>query len=679
MKFHVYIFTLILLFSFNAFAQEEDKIELSSINFVGNATFSDADLKAVIQSKENPFWMWRFLNSFTFLGSPPNYFDSSSVSIDVISLKSFYAVNGFFKAEINYSFVIDTVGKSADLTYTINENSTFTYNVVQFPGLGKLNEWINSNIVEYKSYPKDERYSQENVQNKNDEIVAYLKNNGYMFAMYDSSIVKVDTINSRVDLYNYFTTGRFYTYTDIKIEKTGESSSQVSYNLIKYITNINVGDTYKENEISKSRLRLARTSLFSSINLKGDSLADVPGKAQLTITGTVTPLNELSPEVFADNESNNFNIGVGASYVRKNFLGDARKLTIRASFKVNNIADINFSPQYFSETFQSQVELSAIAEQPFLFSRNIAGRLELYLKSYNIETVDYQNYGANFNSVFDMPSYTFINLLSPYIRFDRLNYTVNSPSEDFSSISPSTLTSSLGTELGSTKTNDLFFPTQGNNLSLITELSSSKVHWNFIFSDPAETNSTLDSLGYYLKLQLTVAYYFSISRDDNSVFATKFKSGFIQMLSGGQGLVAPNQTFFAGGSNSVRGWKSRELIPPDTGPDSLQLFPSSLNEQLKIRGGTFLVEGSFEFRRRFEKDFGYVLFLDYGNTWNGPNQFQWNEVAVAIGTGFRYYSAIAPFRIDFGFKLYDPKDLKYFYEVPFLETMVINFGIGEAF
>jgi len=678
MKFHVYIFTLVLLFNLSAFAQEEDKIELSSINFEGNATFSNADLKAVIQSKENPFWLWRFLNSFTFLGSPPNYFDSSFVSIDVISLKSFYAVNGFFKAEISYSFVIDTLGKSADLTYTINENSTFTYNVVQFPGLGKLSDWIKSNIVEYKSYPNDERYSQDNVQKKNDEIVAYLKNNGYMFAMYDSSIVKIDTINSKVDLFNYFTTGRFYTYTDIKIEKNGESSSQVSYNLIKYITNINVGDTYKENEISKSRLRLARTSLFSSINLKGDSLADAPGRAQLKITGTVTPLNELSPEVFADNESNNFNIGVGASYVRKNFLGDARKLTIRASFKVNNISDINFSSQYFSETFQSQVELSAIAEQPFLFSRNIAGRLELYLKSYNIETVDYQNYGANFNSVFDMPSYTFINLLSPYIRFDRLNYTIDSLSEEYSSVSPSSLTSSLGTELGSTKTNDLFFPTDGNNTSLITELSSTKVHWNF-YRNTDQSYHTLDSLGYYLKLQLTVAYYFSISRDDNSIFATKFKSGFIQMLSGGQGLVAPNQTFFAGGSNSVRGWKSRELIPPDPGPDSLFLFPPSLNEQLKIRGGTFLIEGSFEFRRRFEKDFGYVLFLDYGNTWNGPDQFQWNQVAVAIGTGFRYYSAIAPFRIDFGFKLYDPKDLKYIYEVPFLETMVINFGIGEAF
>jgi outer membrane protein insertion porin family len=675
MKFNFYMFILILCFAAINFAQEDDRIELSSISFEGNETFSDADLKSVIQSEENPMWLWTFLNSFTFLGSPPNYFDSTSVSVDIISLKSFYAVNGFFKAEINYSFVIDTLGKSADLTYTIKENSPFDYNSVKFPGLEKLNDWIKSNISDYMDYSIGERYTQEKVQNNNDRIVTYLKNNGYLYANYDSSIVKIDTIKSKIDLLNYFSPGDFYRYSDIHIDKTGESSSEVSYDLIKYITNINVGDTYREDEISKSRLRLARTGLFSSITLKGVSEDSLAGKAQLQITGTVTPLNELSPEVFADNEQGYFNIGVGASYVRKNFLGDARKLTIRASFKVNDISNINFNSQYFSETFQSQVELSTILEQPFLFSRNIAGRLELYLKSYNIESVDYQNYGANFNTVVDMPTYTFINLLSPYLRFDRLNYKIPVVTDSLS-VSPSTFTSSLGVELGSTKTNDLFYPTSGNIISLITELSSANVKWDIrnIYTNQSELS--IDSLGYYLKLQLTLGFYFSISRDNLTVFATKFKSGYIRMLSGGQGLVSPNQTFFAGGSNSVRGWRSRELIPPD---EFTNLYPVSLNEQLKIRGGTFLLEGSFEYRRRFEEDFGFVLFLDYGNTWNGPNQFEWNQVALAIGTGFRYYSPIAPFRIDFGFKLYDPKDLKYIYDVPFLETMVINFGIGEAF
>ena len=675
MKFHFYILFLILISTSSYFAQEDERIELSSITFVGNEIFSDADLRDVIQSEENPMWLWRFLNSFTFLGSPPNYFDSTSIAIDVISLKSFYAVNGFFRTEINYSFEIDTAGRSADVTYFIQENSAFDYNSVQYPGLEKLDNFAKSNISKYMDYSVGERYSQEKVQKNNDAIIAYLKNNGYMFANYDSSIVKIDTVKLKIDLMNYFTTGSYYRYSDIKIDKTGESSSQVSFNLIKYITNINIGDPYKEDELAKSRLRLARTSLFSSINLKGVSVDSAKGKAQLQITGTVTPLNELSPEVFADNEQGYFNIGVGASYVRKNFLGDARKLTIRSTFKVNDIANLNFDSQYFSETFQSQVELSTIIEQPFLFSRNLSGRLELYLKSYNIETVDYQNYGANFNTAFDLPTYTFINLLSPYLRFDRLNYTIPEV-YDTLSISPKTFTSSLGAELGSTKTNDLFYPTEGNIVSLITELSSANVKWNIRNVQTDSSLLALDSLGFYLKLQLTVGFYFPVSRDDQTVFATKFKSGYIQMLKGGQGLVSPNQTFFAGGSNSVRGWRSRELIPPD---EFTNLYPGSLNEQLKIRGGTFLFEGSFEYRRRFVKDFGFVFFLDYGNTWNGASQFVWNEVAVAIGTGFRYYSPIAPFRIDFGFKLYDPKDLKYIYDVPFLETMVVNFGIGEAF
>jgi len=54
-------------------------------------------------------------------------FDSTVTSVDIISLKSFYSVNGFFKAEISYSFIIDTVSKVVDLTYIINENAPHTY------------------------------------------------------------------------------------------------------------------------------------------------------------------------------------------------------------------------------------------------------------------------------------------------------------------------------------------------------------------------------------------------------------------------------------------------------------------------------------------------------------------------------------------------------------------------
>jgi outer membrane protein assembly factor BamA len=248
--------------------------------------------------------------------------------------------------------------------------------------------------------------------------------------------------------------------------------------------------------------------------------------------------------------------------------------------------------------------------------------------------------------------------------------------EDTFGVSPRTLTFSLGTEIGSTTTNDIFYPSAGRTLSLITEISSADVKWDLKnFSENAILN-LVDSLGYYLKLQLTFAHYMSVSRDKNTVFATKFKSGYISMLSGDAALVSPNQTFFAGGSNSVRGWKARDLIPKNPVDD---LFPPTINELYRIRGGILLLEGSFEYRRKFEKDFGFAFFVDYGNTWNAIKDFRLDNVAVAIGTGLRYYSPIAPFRIDFGFKFYNPFDKKFIFDKKVFDTLVFHFGIGEAF
>ena len=74
----------IFLISTIPIQSQEDKYELNAINFKGNEWFSGSDLESVIQSKENPWWFYRFLNSFTPLGSPPEYFDSTAIPIDLL-------------------------------------------------------------------------------------------------------------------------------------------------------------------------------------------------------------------------------------------------------------------------------------------------------------------------------------------------------------------------------------------------------------------------------------------------------------------------------------------------------------------------------------------------------------------------------------------------------------------
>jgi len=660
------------------FAQQQEDFELSSINFEGNEGFSDSELESVLLSKETPWWFWKFLNSFSGLGSPPEYYDSTSIPLDIISLKSYYSVNGFFLAEISYSYNIDTSARDAELTYFIKEGPAFTYGDNQTYGLEALDENLFTQVRPLLHPALDVRYSQEDLNLRFESIVVYLKDFGYMLIEFDSTVISIDTVKHKTSMNTYFNLGSRYLYSEVKIEKEGEGKDLVSNEMIRYVTNINVGDAYSVENIAKSRLRLARTGLFNSINLRGVIEDTIKNFVPLLITGNIGPLNELSPEVFADNELNTFNLGVGASYIRKNFLGDARKLTLRVRFRVTDISNIRFSSGLFEKTFQSEIDLSMLLEQPFLFTRSISGRLEGYLKSYNISSVEYRNFGSILTLTVDMPSYTFINVLNPYLRVDHLAWEVpNFPVElDTFAVDSRTFTTSLGAEVGSNNTNDLFYPTRGRIISLISEIASSDVVWEFREHNTNELKEITDDLGYYYKLQLSLGLFLPVSKDNFTVFGIKAKTGYIQMIKGGPDLISPSQTFFVGGSNSVRGWRARELIPSD---QIEYISAPGLNDELKIRGGTFLIEGSFEYRRKFEKEYGFAAFIDYGNTWNGYKKIRWDQLAVAIGTGIRYYSPIAPFRLDFGFKFYDPADKKFIFEKSVFKSMQFHFGIGEAF
>ena len=186
---------------------------------------------------------------------------------------------------------------------------------------------------------------------------------------------------------------------------------------------------------------------------------------------------------------------------------------------------------------------------------------------------------------------------------------------------------------------------------------------------------TGDSSGttYFYRVQASMAYYLGLKEDKSSVFAVKLRSGYIQTLSGEYALIPPTKTFFAGGSNSLRGWRARELVPKD------QVEYFGITAQNQIRGGTFLLEGTFELRQKLSESFGLALFTDYGNTWNGYKNILISDIAVATGFGFRVYTPIAPFRLDFGVKFYNPEDRKNIFGKKFFNDLEIHFGIGEAF
>ena len=246
LKNHVALFVIIPIYFWGSisFAQSSFKdIELTSIDFKGNKEFSSSDLKSIIQSKESPFWLWKFFNSFSFLGSPPEYFDSTAISVDIVSLKSFYASQGFFQATISSSYSIDTTSRTAELTYQITEGATFTYRKTTWHGLEDL-DYLNRFTYLYTTMPGGYRFVESQVSNNVNEVLSVLKNNGFMLATFDSTIITIDSVQKVTDLDIYFTPGNRYKYNEIRIDKSGLGKNLVSDELIKYATGIRDSQYY---------------------------------------------------------------------------------------------------------------------------------------------------------------------------------------------------------------------------------------------------------------------------------------------------------------------------------------------------------------------------------------------------------------------------------------------------
>ncbi len=90
-------------------------MEVKSIHFEGNQTFSDGALRNLISTKETPAGMWTFL--FKHIGenfpgaAEPKYFDNDIFNEDVQLIKQHYNNNGFFHTIVNGSYVLDSSSK----------------------------------------------------------------------------------------------------------------------------------------------------------------------------------------------------------------------------------------------------------------------------------------------------------------------------------------------------------------------------------------------------------------------------------------------------------------------------------------------------------------------------------------------------------------------------------------
>ena len=68
-------------------------------------------------------------------------------------------------------------------------------------------------------------------------------------------------------------------------------------------------------------------------------------------------------------------------------------------------------------------------------------------------------------------------------------------------------------------------------------------------------------------------------------------------------------------------------------------------------GGRSLVELGAEFRLKVNETLGGVVFIEGGNVFDQATPELSRDLRWAIGFGARYFTAVGPLRLDFGFPL----------------------------
>jgi translocation and assembly module TamA len=104
--------------------------------------------------------------------------------------------------------------------------------------------------------------------------------------------------------------------------------------------------------------------------------------------------------------------------------------------------------------------------------------------------------------------------------------------------------------------------------------------------------------------------------------------------------IPPSLRFFAGGDNSLRGYKFESIAPVDA-------------ENVLI-GGTKMATANMEYQHRVHGDFWLAAFSDYGSAWN--DQPDWKK---SVGLGLRWASPVGPIRLDLAYALDHEPDGKF--------------------
>lgn len=681
-----------------------------ALRFEGNRSIDDYTLSTVIATSKSSFFATFPLVRWIGLGAK-RYFDELEFRRDVVRLILFYRQSGFMNVGVDT--IVRRTPRDVFITFRIYEGEPIRVRSLSVEGVAGI---VNERAL-LRAFPLKvgEPFNRFLFQASADTAAAWLRNRGHPYA----------------EVLRNFDSDAEQLAADVRYEAVPGPRIRIGAIAVRGVRHVDTatvlqtisirpGEPFSEDKLYESQRDLYGTGIFRSASVV---LAD---------TTPPPPGDSLAPVLVRVAEGPRHRIRAGAGYGTLDcfrfqagwsafgFLGDARVLDLSARVSKLGVgypvraglehtavcSTLNEDP--FSDTLNYNVGLTLF--QTAFLSPNHNANAGVFaerrseIKTYARTQVGF-NVGVTFNARRRIPlgvTYGYsvgrtdadpASFCSVFSVCDVATQNYRRKPHRFASL---TFTAARRTE------NFVLDPTAGGHIG-ITLLHSSRLLGS-------------DTLYEFNRAELEIARYLPIGR--RGVLAGRLHLGALQPIRGtpqGQSapFVPPEQRFYAGGPNSVRGYHANELGPlvyvvTDTSATgrTIQNGDTIYHSVRPVAiGGNALVLANLELRVPgpiFPDRVRVAAFVDVGQVYERQGDLtSLRALRVTPGVGLRVGTPLGPVRVDVAYNGYAKEPGRLYYQTPpdssprqffelrpsyrqqrpaaFLHRLLVSFAIGQAF
>lgn len=668
--------------------------EVVGVNFVGNRSFPDPDLLNRIVTTPSS-WARRTLR---FVGAR-RCLDTLEVRRDPVRLLVFYSRRGFTGTRV-VTQIDTTRPRVVKVTFGIQEGSPVILDQFSITGLDSVPR--SDRITADLPIQLAGRFDQDAIEAARELITRRLRDNGYPTATIFRSF-ESDTAKRVANLRFEVVTGprARIGVVNIAVTPREEGDQQVSATSVRRTASIEPGDLYRERDLEAAKRALYLSDAYRHVELAPD-------------TSTLEPVGDSTIDV---------NIGVAESFMKSlrpsvgwatldcfrarvdysdvGFLGALRRLDVSARASkvgvgyptavngpMRQICSESARDDTYSDTLNYYV--GATLRQSSLFGIRAVPTVTVY-SELRSEYLVYRRY-TPVGGILSLNQQLRGGIGTTYAYQLEYGRTAAEPAifcgvigvcdvDEQAFLKESQRLAAASVTFGRDRRNDPFYPTAGSSMSL--ELRNAS---RFIGSDPDLQ---------FTKLVGDASWYWALPRQ--SVLVARLRGGVVfgQRIALGTDtsvFIPQQERLYAGGANTVRGFRQNELGPvvylPDTvrvcaeptGPcvtpataqDTVYFSSDTAKTPSRILpvGGNTVAVANVELRMPspFIPDrLQLAFFVDAGQVWtrgaSGAEQ-SFGNLRFTPGVGVRIASPVGPIRLDVGFNPYNRDSGAAYFDAP---------------